>query len=108
MNTYDQKQYLIRKYEEDDCKNNEIFNPNINPNLNYIPICSQCSSDFDNFRNDVNLQNSDDIEVEMKHPRECLWNEYFLYKIKNICPSAKIVRKKKRKDEKEKDKIRKK
>ncbi len=102
MNTYDQKQYLNQKYEEDDCENNEFFNPYINPNLNYIPVCSQCSSDFENFKNDLNLQNSDDIEVEMKHPRQCLWNDYFLNKIKNICSHAKIVRKKKRKDEKDK------
>ena len=108
MNTYDQKQYLIKKYKEDDCENNEYFNPYINPETYDIAICSQCSLDFDNFKNDLNLQNSDDIEVEMKHPKACLWNEYFLSKIKNICPSAKIVRKKKRKDEKEKDKIRKK
>jgi hypothetical protein len=36
-------------------------------------------------------------EVEMKHSNSCIWNDFYLNKIKNICTNAKIVRKKNRK-----------
>lgn len=118
MNTFEQKKYLIMKYNEDGFDNvidkiddlvdlttnlrlnnstntKIIFNPYINPNYSFIPICSQCSLDFENFKNTC-IQ--DDMEVEMKHSRSCLWADYFINKIRNICVSAKIVKKIKRKN----------
>ena len=92
------KNYLIEKYIELNLLdknlnkiNNCWFNPSIYPTEGYIPICAQCQLDFDNFKIQTLLE---DMEVEMKHPNSCLWNDYFIRKIKTICPSVKIVRKK--------------
>lgn len=100
MNTLEQKNYLLKKYVEEELLdinfrkiNNEWFDPFIYPNESYIPICTQCNLDFENFKSS-NIQLN--MEVEMKHPKSCLWNDYFIKKIKNICSTAKIVRKKKR------------
>jgi hypothetical protein len=95
MNTSEQKNYLISKYVEDGLlDNDEWFNPYNDPRNEYIPICSQCNIDFENFKKS-NIQ--DDMEVEMKHTKACLWGDYFIRKIRNICKSSKIVRKIKRK-----------
>ena len=72
-----------------------IFNPYINPNYSFIPICSQCSLDFENFKKNNNIE--DNMEVEMKHSKSCLWADYFIIKIRNICNKVQIVRKIKRK-----------
>ena len=37
------------------------------------------------------------MEVEMKHSKSCLWADYFIIKIRNICNKVQIVRKIKRK-----------
>jgi hypothetical protein len=94
MNTLDQKNYLLQKYIEEGLLNlDSWFDPFIYPNEDYIPICTQCNLDFENFKTS-NIQGN--MEVELKHPKACLWCDYFIKKIKNICPTAKIVRKKKR------------
>jgi len=116
MNTFEQKKYLIMKYNEDGFDNDTIdkiddlvdltskltlkpskiiFNPYINPNYSFIPICSQCSLDFENFKKNNNIE--DNMEVEMKHSKSCLWADYFIIKIRNICNKVQIVRKIKRK-----------
>ena len=103
MNTYDQKQYLIKKYIELKLLDKDLvriddywFNPSIYPTdtSSGIPVCAICQQDFDNFKESIHNY---DMEVEMKHPKSCLWFDYFLNKIKNILPSVKIIRKKKRK-----------
>lgn len=94
-NTLEQKNYLINAYLEDEIDSDEWFNPYIDPRNSYIPICSQCNIDFENFKKS-NIQ--DDMEVEMKHTKACLWGDYFIKKIRNICKSAKIVRKIKKKN----------
>lgn len=38
------------------------------------------------------------MEVIVKHGPACLWYEWFATRIKNICPRAKIVRKKSQKN----------
>ena len=95
----EQIKYLNKKYIEDGLLDEHLnkvdngwFDPYIYPNEGYIPICSQCSLDYDNFKASVI---DDDMEVEMKHPKSCMWADYFISKIKIICPTAKIVRKKK-------------
>ena len=94
-NTYEQTNYLIQKYKEThlDGDKNEAFDFNIYPEKNNICICKQCESDFDDFKKDFN-KNSDKTLVTMKHPQSCLWFDYFLKKIRNICPNAIITRKK--------------
>ncbi len=96
----EQKNYIIKKYISDELFDEDLnkltsgFDPNIYPNEGYIPICRQCSSDFENFKN---AQIMEYMEVEMKHPSACLWNDYFLKKIKLINKEVKIVKKKNRK-----------
>lgn len=99
MSETELKNYLIKKYIDDgllDDNLNKIsnnwFEPYIHPTDDYIPICSQCNLDFEEFKKNNIIR---DIEVSMKHPYSCLWNEYFIKKIKMICPTAKIVKKKK-------------
>ena len=106
MSTSEQKKYIEQKYIEQkyielellDRKLNKIydnwFDPNIYPDEGFIPICKQCNSDFEEFKKSTIM---DSMEVEMKHPNSCLWNEFFIKKIKTFCPYAKIVRKKNRK-----------
>ena len=95
MNTTEQKNYLISKYNDDGSYDDQCFNPYINPNDSFIPLCSQCTLDFEKFKNS-NIQ--EDMEVEMKHSKSCLWAEYFINKIRCSCSTAKIVRKIKRKN----------
>ena len=101
MSRLEQKKYLDEKYidlELFDKDLNKIydnwFDPNIYPDNGFIPICKQCNSDFEEFKKSTIM---DLTEVEMKHPKSCLWNEFFIKKIKLIYPYAKIVRKKNRK-----------
>ena len=99
----EQLNYITNKYIEYEIlnrnrtRNNEdsCLDANIYPDTGYIPICSQCSLDFENFKASVIREN---MEVEMKHTKACLWGEYFIKKIRNICKSAKIVRKIKKKN----------
>ena len=100
MTTLDQKIYLINKYIEDellDNNENKInvnwFDPYIYPIESYVPICTRCNMDYDNFKKSDIME---DNEVEMKHSKSCLWCDYFIKKMKTICPSSKIVRKKKK------------
>lgn len=74
--------------------NNYWFNPNISPTNAYIPICSQCSLDFEDFKKNSMQEN---METVFKHPNNCIWYDFFIKKVKIICPSAKIVRKKNKK-----------
>jgi hypothetical protein len=95
MSTKEQVNYIINKYEEWNISANDKdiwFNPTVDPNNGYIPICSQCGLDYDNFKSSPILE---DMQVEMKHPNSCLWYDWFLKKIRLSCPSAKIVVKKK-------------
>ena len=98
MATLEQNNYINKKYIEDELldtklnKNNEWFDPYIYPNEGYIPVCHQCKNDYDNFKS---MAIQDNMKVEMKHPKACLWNEYFIKKIRNVCPYAKISRKNK-------------
>jgi len=95
MFTKEQINYITNKYEECNIYTSDIsiwFNPNIDPNNGYIPLCNQCNLDYDNFKSSVILE---DMQVEMKHPTSCLWHDWFLKKIRLSCPSAKIVVKKK-------------
>lgn len=101
MSEFEKKNYLIEKYielglldKEFNKTNKDWFDPTIYPTEGYIPICSQCQLDYDNFKTQIIME---DMVVEMKHPSACLWFDYFLKKIRIICPSAKIVRKKERK-----------
>lgn len=101
MSTSEQKKYLERKYIElellDKNLNKKVdywFDPNIYPDNGFIPICKQCNSDFEDFKKSTIMEVT---EVEMKHSNSCIWNDFYLNKIKNICTNAKIVRKKNRK-----------
>jgi len=95
----EQLNYITNKYIEyeilnrDKTHNNEdsCLDANIYPDTGYIPICSQCSLDFENFKSSVITEN---MEVEIKHPSSCLWYDWFAKKIKMSCPDSKIVRKK--------------
>lgn len=100
MSEFEKKNYLIQKYielgfldEHLNKTNDDWFDPSIYPTEGYIPICSQCQLDYDNFKLQTLLENMD---VEMKNPSSCLWFDYFIKKVRVICPSAKIVRKKAR------------
>ena len=50
---------------------------------------------IENFKSS-NIQ--EDMQIEMKHSRSCLWADYFINKIRNVCSTAKIVRKIKKKE----------
>lgn len=90
------REYIIKQYEKlqilkKDFEEND-FNPNIYPDEGYIPFCKECDNDFLNFKT-TNIM--EDMKVEIKHPKSCLWYDFYVQKIKNICPSAKIIRNKK-------------
>jgi len=91
MTTLEQINYIKNIYNEWNVINDDIwFNPNIDTDKGYIPICSQCSSDYEKFKT-MNVFNN--IQVEMKHPSSCLWYDWFIKKIKMVCPTIKIVKK---------------
>ena len=76
-------------FHEDD--EDDEFNPNINPYEGYIPVCMNCSQDFDEFKKMAMME---DMKVELKHSNSCLWHDWFYAKIKSVYPKAKIVRRK--------------
>jgi hypothetical protein len=89
------KKYLIKKYIEDELfdsleikTNKEWFDPYIYPGEGYIPLCSQCNNDFNNFDKNNNF-------IIVKHSNSCLWNEYFIKKFKSNFPDIKIIKNKK-------------
>lgn len=99
-NSYQQIEYLNLKYIElglscNKSNSTEWFDPNIYPDTRFIPLCKICNLDFDNCKNLSVLEN---MEIEFKHPKSCLWYDYFVNKVKNIYPRAKIVRKKSKKN----------
>jgi hypothetical protein len=105
MSTLEQIKHVKNKYKEmdiifeNDLENmmadlsidDEIwFNPNIDPEKVYIPLCTQCSNDYIKFKSNHIY---DDMKIEFKHPNSCLWYDWFVKKIKQTCPSIKIVKK---------------
>jgi hypothetical protein len=68
------------------------FNPNIFPEEGYIPLCSECKTDFELFKK---MKVANGMQVEWNHLISCLWYDYFISKVKQICKTAKIVSKKK-------------
>lgn len=99
MATQDQKNFLISKYIEIEILDKNLnfieddinwFNPNISHINGYIPICSQCNLNFEEFKKSSIIEN---MEVVFKHPNGCLWYDFFVKKVKTICSTAKIVRK---------------
>lgn len=90
------KQYILRKYKEWDIKFDEYwFNPNINPDLHIIKKCHQCTLDYENFRN--RTDKCDRMDIEWKHPKACIWFDYFNDKIKEIIRKPNFVKKLKKK-----------
>lgn len=90
------KDYILKKYNELNIsftdENINYFNPNIYPqNDDTIQVCSECKLDYDTFKQSKIYE---DMNVIVKHSDGCLWNEYFIDKIKIICPTAKIIRNK--------------
>lgn len=91
MSTLEQVNYIKNKYEEWGINDvDEWFNPNIDPERGYIPLCQQCSSDYEKFKSS-NIYNN--MEVEMKHPSSCLWYDWFVKKIRLVYPKATIIKK---------------
>jgi hypothetical protein len=98
MNTTFEIIYLKKKYFELgllDQEDNKIdigyFNPNIYPEEGYIPLCSLCKTDFETFKKMKIVSN---MEVEWNHLTSCLWYDYFITKVKQLCKTAVIIRKK--------------
>ena len=91
------RQYILRKYKEWDIEFDDKywFNTNINPELQKIQKCHQCSLDYENFRN--RTDKSDRMDIEWKHPNSCLWFDYFSDKIKEIVRKPNFVKKLKKK-----------
>ena len=90
------KDYILKKYKELNIsftnENINDFNPNIYPqNDDTIQVCSECKLDYDTFKQSKIYE---DMNVIVKHSDGCLWNEYFIDKIKIICPTSKIIRNK--------------
>ena len=89
---YNEIKYILEKYTEfegDEC----WFNPNINPEIQVIPKCSQCSLDYNNFKDRTDI--ADKMEVEWKHPSSCLWYDWFIDRIKDTVKNPKFVKKRK-------------
>ena len=84
--------YLKKKYFELGIINKDIgwFNANIYPEEKYILICTECKNDFESFKKNKVTTN---MEVEWNHSISCLWYDYFISKVKQLCKSAKIVKK---------------
>ena len=87
-NTYNEKEYLIYKYNEDDYTDC-WFDPRLNTNFSYIPKCSSCEENFKSFKNNLN-DNEDFKEIKWNHPQGCLWHDFYILKIKNLKPKIKI------------------
>ena len=95
MNTYNEKEYLLKKYKEDNLNSDGDYNPWINPEYNYIPKCQCCEEGFINFKKDLELILSlpgYKQKIDWQHPKSCLWYDYYIIKIKDLCPNIKIVR----------------
>ena len=89
--------YLRRKYKqfrpdtEQARSDFAMFDPWINPDEGYIPYCSKCMAEFETFK-----RAADKSECEMEHTSACLWNDYFVAKIRLINPAVVFRRKKTR------------
>jgi len=85
-------EYLLKKYNEDF---SDSFQTWINPKSNYIPKCSICEENFINFKKELesilSLPEYKQI-IEWSHPKGCLWYDYFINKVKELCPNVKITR----------------
>ncbi len=90
MTTLEQINYIKIKYKELELDSSYWFNPNIDTETGYIPLCTQCLSDYEKFKT-MDIYN--DMKIEFKHPSSCLWYDWFINKIKLICPTVKIVKK---------------
>lgn len=75
-NTIFEVMYIKNKYIElglmaEDENKSDIgwFNPNIFPGEGYIPLCSECKTDFEIFKK---MKVSNEMEVEWNHLTSCL------------------------------------
>jgi hypothetical protein len=90
------RKYLRGKYHEYhtvkthlDAALYDMFDPWRNPDEAYIPYCSSCLADYNEYKQKGGK------ECEIDHTRMCLWYDYFVKKIKTINPTVKLVLKKK-------------
>jgi hypothetical protein len=89
---YIKKKYIELGLMDENEKKSDVgwFNPNIFPEEGYIPLCSECKTDFEMFKK---MKITNEMEVEWNHLVSCLWYDYFISKVKQICKTAQIVRK---------------
>jgi len=92
----DRDGYILEQYKRIDIlkmnfESENWFNPNIYTNDGYIPFCSSCKEDYEMFKKSDIYEN---MEVEIKDPQACLWYQWYITRILNICPSVKIVKNK--------------
>lgn len=73
--------YLRKKYRPGP----EEFDPWINPDEGYIPYCRSCLAAFEAYK----IVCSETCELE--HTSACMWNEYFITKIRKLNPSVRIA-----------------
>ena len=96
MQSQDVLDYLRRKYalsREGAVAEYGIFDPWINPDTGYIPVCANCKNYFEDWRIEQ------EEKCEMEHSSACLWYDYFAAKIRQIKPGTTIILKNVRKKE---------
>ncbi len=83
--------YLIHRYKQwghlprDSAA---VWDPYKYPETDHIPFCSQCEADYTNFRQTNKQQ---ECTVEMAHGTACLWQPYFVERIRRLNPKARCV-----------------
>jgi hypothetical protein len=70
----------------------DMFDPYNYPADGHIAYCSQCQNDFDAFRK-TNMSKAAKPIAEFEHSPACLWYEFFIRKVKQMCPNVQIKRK---------------
>jgi hypothetical protein len=95
------RSYLTTKYvkagllNKDGSRTHRVdeFDPYNYPDDGLISYCSQCQADHDAFKR-TNMAKAAKPTAEFEHSAACLWYDFFIAKVKSMCPNVQIRRKK--------------
>lgn len=66
------------------------WDPFLYPGESHIPFCSTCEGDYNGFRQTNKAQACD---VEFSHNASCLWQPYFVERVRRLNPRAHVIAK---------------
>lgn len=69
-----------------------VINPWINPQKQYIPLCTYCKNDYEYYKKKFK-ENNEFYKCEMDHFGICWWFEWYEKQLKRLNPKVVIVKK---------------